>query len=385
MLSRRRCRVILERVFTVCLAMNIQNRTVAGIAIHRDTNNHPVIQTKLKNLHTTPHLSTSRRHSLSRLQQHNKNHKTTIPVSSMGSIINDYVQMMRPVTILQAVGALVVGRLSLLSSPAASSSSIASVTTFLPLLLASASVYLSYGAGMVMNDVVDAGMDAMHDDKNSRPVASGRISQWQGWMFCGLLCTLSVLFANASSPSFLSSSLSMRSLSPLVMWTISNIFVMLGYAMGLQRLLVIKNILCGWLAISPLVGANLLGGTVATRSLYLLAAVGFPLQVAREILKDAEDVDVDRGNKKTFPLAIGVEPSRRLAYALVFGVIAGMVLTPDYWAMFASKVSLYPVSVLMGFSMCVRASQLDLQEGQKLLKKSIYVLLAGMIGSLLLQ
>ena len=36
--------------------------------------------------------------------------------------------------------------------------------------------------------------------------------------------------------------------------------------------------------------------------LYKLALIGFPLQVAREILKDIEDVKVDEGTKKTLPL-----------------------------------------------------------------------------------
>lgn len=372
----QRCNCFISWVLaTIALAVILEPNSANGLIIQSDTNAYH-IQSMVTNLYTVPHLSS--RHpipSLLRQQSRAQEGDLQLPDSS-GSVPMDYVQMMRPVTILQAVGALVVGRLAVLASSI--SASAADGTMYRPLLWASASVYLSYGAGMVMNDVVDANMDAMHDEKNDRPVASGRISRWQGWMFCGLLCTLSVLFAHAASPS-------VSLISPFVLWTISNIVVMLGYAMGLQRLLVIKNVLCGWLAISPLVGANMLGGIGATRSLYLLAVAGFPLQMSREILKDAEDVEIDRGNKQTLPLVLGVEPSRRLAYSLVFGVLVGMILTPYYWAIFASKVPLYPVGVLVGSSMCVRASQLDLQDGQKLLKQSIYILLAGMIGSLSLQ
>jgi len=45
----------------------------------------------------------------------------------------------------------------------------------------------------------------------------------------------------------------------------------------------------------------MLGGDVVGK-LYKLAAIGFPLQVAREILKDVEDVKVDKGTKMTLPI-----------------------------------------------------------------------------------
>jgi 4-hydroxybenzoate polyprenyltransferase len=297
--------------------------------------------------------------------------------SSITSIAKDYFQILRPVTIVQAVGALVVGRLAL------SPKSIR--TSLIPLILTSLSVYLSYGSGMAMNDVVDARMDAMHADKYERPVASGRISQFQGWLYCFLLCTLSLGLAYSAS-SLVALPTSSYTFSPLVLWTFSNILVMLGYALGLQKVFLLKNLLCGYLAISPLIGASILDGGVSSNKLYLLAATGFPLQVAREILKDAEDVEVDRGKKQTLPLLIGVETSRKLAYTLVFLDMAGMVLTPFYWNIFASKVPVYPIGVMVGFAMCFRASrEKSLGKGQKVLKESIYFLLAGMIGSLLLQ
>ena len=145
-----------------------------------------------------------------------------------------------------------------------------------------------------------------------------------------------------------------------------------------------------------------------TRTLWRLAMVGFPIQVAREILKDVEDVDVDRGNidggdgddigvprKVTLPLVVGTRWSHRIAYALVGAVCGAMVFTETYWKMFASTnasslsrlpvlASPYGLGVCAGVPMCIRASVLPIKEGERLLKKSIYVLLAGMIGGLLL-
>ena len=62
-----------------------------------------------------------------------------------------------------------------------------------------------------------------------------------------------------------------------------------------------------------------------------------------------------------------------------------MIGLPHYWKMFASSPPVYAFSLWMGVPMCVRASMLSLVEGQRLLKKSIYVLLVGMIGGLMLQ
>jgi 4-hydroxybenzoate polyprenyltransferase len=173
---------------------------------------------------------------------------------------------------------------------------------------------------------------------------------------------------------------------------------MWGYAIRLQRLFLVKNLLCGWFAISPLVGAALFvgssssNGIMSTSStststfgkLWRLAAVGFPMHVSREIVKDIEDVDIDRiaPAKWTLPLVLGERTAHRLAYGMVFMVCSVMIVTPTYWTMFASRYPIYPLGVAVGLSMCFQASRLPVSQGQRLLKASIYVLLAGMIGGL---
>ena len=96
-------------------------------------------------------------------------------------------------------------------------------------------------------------------------------------------------------------------------------------------------------------------------------------------------IPMQRGNKLTLPLVLGSQNSKRIAFGNVFCVCSAMIFTPLYWPMFASRYSIYPVSVVVGLPMCFRASFLPFSEGQQLLKKSIYVLLAGMIGGVLAQ
>ncbi len=295
------------------------------------------------------------------------------------SIIDDYIQAIRPLTIVQAVGALVVGRLALMSSGGGHDSS----SSPMQMLAAMTSVYLSYGAGMAMNDCADASADAQHSIKQNRAIAAGRISPRNGWIFCAALSGLSLGFGGY----YIGSAYSI--------WTASNLLLMLGYALGLQRLFLVKNILCGWFAISPLVGAALMTSTsgygmkelCTNGTLWRLAGVGFPVQVAREILKDVEDVDIDRdvAHKLTLPLVIGDIWAHRIAYTLVAAVCSTMVFTKPYWKLFASTPPLYAIGVCVGVPMCIRSSMLPLKKGEQLLKKSVYVLLAGMIGGLMMQ
>ena len=247
---------------------------------------------------------------------------------------------------------------------------------------------------MAMNDCADASIDSRHGEKRERSIASNRVSVENGRNFCIILSVVSMAFAyfaQRTSGRNAHGKLFMERFG-FVGWTFSNLVIMAGYALGMQRLLLVKNLVCGWLAVSPLVGACLLGtretwaSQVAfTRKLYWLGAIGFPLQVSREVLKDIEDMDVDRGEKQTIPLLIGVSKAKRIAYSIVAIVNGAMLFLPYYWRMFASNPPVYAMSVVLGLPMCVRASLLPVTKGQRLLKMSIYVLLSGMISGLLIQ
>lgn len=271
------------------------------------------------------------------------------------SIVSDYVNLIRPITLVQAVGAFVVGCLS---------------TQATPTIQSALSIYLSFGAGMVMNDIVDTHLDKMHVDKKNRAIASGRITERQGWLFSLVLSLVSCLLV-ASNPKFL-------------LFTVSNLMIMQSYAMRLQKVFVAKNIMVGYLGISPLIGAVLVDpnvkglSSVAVGRLIRLAAVGMSVGVAREILKDIEDTRVDKaGGKATLANVCGPKVSHRIAYGIVWTTCAVMIL-PTFRNMFSGPF--YVLSWLIGTNMILKASMLPVSLGQRLLKKSIYVLLGGMVA-----
>jgi len=365
----------------VALAVLRVERSVSFSPQHRRLLHYRLTSGNVNTLHrrTTPsvdHQESQRRNAVV--------NKLSIIENCFGHKAKSYIRMMRPVTIIQAVGAFLVGRLVILTSSSSAASRSSLIQEVPNILAASMSVYLSYGAGMAMNDCADVAIDSMHEEKQHRSVASDDISMVNASLFCVALSVLSLIF------SFSATSWK-GSFHGFPAWTFFNLTIMAMYALGLQRIFLVKNLICGYLAIAPLIGASLLGGGMSilegdvAGKLYQLAFIGFPLQVAREILKDIEDVKVDEGTKKTLPLVVGERTSKWIAYSLVAMVNGTMILSPYFWRMFKSTPNVYALSVAIGTPMCIRASMLPLSEGQQMLKKSIYVLLLGMISALLNQ
>ena len=116
--------------------------------------------------------------------------------------------------------------------------------------------------------------------------------------------------------------------------------------------------------------------------------------------------------KVTLPILVGTKISHAVAYAFV-AIACILCYTPQYRSIFTSSTSgttmsslvsssssssvltiitslvksipYYMISTVVGTVMCFKASRLPIKEGERLLKKSIYVLLAGMISGLILS
>lgn len=373
----------------------------------------------------------------------NYNTTTTHKNNYLKRTIYTYLQIMRPITILQAIGAFTVGRLVLwknsisttmtTTTTATTATSFSSIITF---LFSIWSIFTSYGAGMIFNDCVDWEIDALAKtgDKTFRPIRANKnnnkkkeatveashshsnskdddeimitITPRNAWIYSTCLSMVSLI--SAHHVSFSSSASSNYSL--FFLWTLSNILLMLGYALCFQSILLMKNLVCGWFAISPLLGA-LFSSSLSTQTIHQgspllnLALIGFPIQVAREILKDIEDVEIDsyhttqkRGKKRTkttIPMLIGKKASKWFAYGIVYLICAILLQSRKFWYLFcgtidscslSSSVFVYGMSLIIGTAMTIRASlHSSLHNGQKIFKKSIYVLLLGMISALLLQ
>lgn len=182
------------------------------------------------------------------------------------------------------------------------------------------------GAGNTMNDIKDVAID--REAHPNRPLASGIISIDSANKFVKLLWALSILCVLAGA--YL---LSTSGHSPVELLTIYVIAItlMLTYDHGPS----LKNTgLKGNISISIMVGAVILYGASSVGQLWntlvwWTAGVVFFTNLAREIIKDCEDMEADKGTRQTLPMSIGLLKSRMTAYVIVMASL--VCLYVPYW------------------------------------------------------
>ena len=188
---------------------------------------------------------------------------------------------------------------------------------------ATLSVLFFMAAGNTLNDLSDVEIDRVaHPD---RPLANESITIGEAKMLIGLL--------------------SMMSLASLIACA----YLMDGgqeYTVGIYALAVLLMLtydhgprtkqrgLIGNVSISLLVAAVVLYGASSIEGLgaalcWYVAGVVFFVNLAREIIKDCQDMEADSGSRETLPMKIGKENCRMIAYVLT---LVGIVfLYIPYW------------------------------------------------------
>ncbi len=275
-----------------------------------------------------------------------------------GGRLGAYVRLLRPGNALMAAlgGAtglvLVGGRLGDLDLVLAA--------TLPPLLIAA--------FGNVVNDLRDLELDRKaHPD---RPLPSGQVRRLEAWALAGLLLLTGLAWTqDAGFPAF-----ALAGLNALLLGL---------YEARLKAAGLPGNVLVGLLVGSTFV----YGGVVATGAfprepmLLLLAAVAALTNVARELLKDVEDQDADRGHRRTFPLRFGPGLARLLALGLlnaaILATLAAFLHTPSGWWMpWLIVLALADALFLVGGCW----AWVDAGTAQRLLKLAMLVALAAFLS-----
>ncbi|MEK6976526.1 MAG: UbiA family prenyltransferase [Candidatus Thermoplasmatota archaeon] len=182
--------------------------------------------------------------------------------------------------------------------------------------------FLVAAFGNAINDLSDAELD--RSAHPNRPLPSGRLGRRAAWVLASL--ALAAALATALPGGW-----------PAVAFAGANALLLVAYEARLKATGLPGNIL-----VAVLVGSTFLyGGIVATGQapaapmLLLLAAMASLTNLARELLKDVEDVDADRGHRDTLPLRVGQGQTRLLAFALVnlalVTSVVAFVRTPAGW------------------------------------------------------
>jgi len=230
-------------------------------------------------------------------------------------------------------------------------------------LASMAIVVLFTAAGNSLNDYFDRETDKIAHPR--RPIPSGKVKPAQA------LGLSAALFSAAQALSLV-----------VNLWSViivaASILMMVAY----EKLLKAEGF-AGNLAISWLTGALFLFGGAAVDRLdlaWILAALAFLATLGREIVKDIEDIEGDKGTRRTLPMRVGARNAGILASASF--VIAVCLSPAPYLLDLLSWLYVPSVVVADGiFIYCALIHFRNPEKGQKMAKLAMLVaLLAFLLG-----
>jgi geranylgeranylglycerol-phosphate geranylgeranyltransferase len=207
--------------------------------------------------------------------------------------MNAYLEILRPMNALMAVIAVVL--IGIIGKTI-------EISTVIPIVLGIIAVFLATGAGNVINDYFDHKIDAIN--RPQRPIPSGRISLKNAKIYGLLLFLIAILLGLAitSITGFI---------LPFII-VVVNSLIMYLYAHRFKKLTLIGNISVAYLTGSCFIfGGSIIGEYKISLFLSFFA---FMMTLARELVKDMEDIKGDQEEKaKTFPIIYGLKKSAVLA------------------------------------------------------------------------
>lgn len=158
-------------------------------------------------------------------------------------------------------------------------------------LLLMAVVILITAAGNVINDYFDAEIDAIN--RPERPIPSGAMSRNAALVWAGILFILGLAACMFTTPLCLGIAL-------------FNALLLVVYAARLKSTPLLGNIAVAYLSASIFLFGGAFAGWHLLVQVLPIAVITFLAMLARELLKDAEDIEGDRaGGADTLPIRIG--------------------------------------------------------------------------------
>lgn len=172
-------------------------------------------------------------------------------------------------------------------------------------------------AGNVVNDYCDAGIDAVN--RPERPIPAGTVSLRGALIYAALLFTVGNLLALATNPLCLGIAL-------------FNSALLVLYAVRLKATPFLGNLAVAYLSASIFLFGGAFAGMDGLLATLPVAGVTFLAMTAREVLKDAEDIEGDRaGGARTLPMIVGVDRSVGIAFAFALAAALLSMLPVFRW------------------------------------------------------
>lgn len=234
-------------------------------------------------------------------------------------------------------------------------------------LLAMIAAFLICGAGQAINDYFDAAIDKKKNPK--KPIPSGAVSTKTVLVYSFALFALGNLTAAFVNQTALAIALA---------FTVLLVF----YSAFLGKIKALGNWVVGaGTAFTLLFGATLSGNY---NVIVFLAASALLLNVVREIIKDTEDIAVDKGFKKSLPMLL--DKNEILAILIMLCTIAfALSIVPFVQKQFGNSLFLVVIlaaNALFGYALFSFAKT-KYCFAQQLMKAGMLLALAGFLAGVL--
>jgi geranylgeranylglycerol-phosphate geranylgeranyltransferase len=182
------------------------------------------------------------------------------------------------------------------------------------------------GAGNTMNDIKDSDIDKTAHP--NRPIPSQRVTIKEARYFTWTLWILSIMCVLFGTFKLYNDDMEWY---PLLTIYVLAVALMLTYDHGPKTK---DSGLIGNISISLMVGAVILYGASSISSLnstlvWWTALVVFFTNLAREIVKDCQDMESDEGIRQTLPMKFGLQNSRMAAYVIIMAALVCLYM--PYW------------------------------------------------------
>ena len=175
-------------------------------------------------------------------------------------------------------------------------------------ILPVAVVILVTGAGNTINDYFDLPIDRIN--RPARPLPSGQITPGQALWFAALLFVAGIGISLFTTPI-------------CIFFAVVNSVVLITYAARLKTTPFLGNVAVAYLSGSIFLFGGGFAGLAGLVNNIVVAVMTFLAMVAREIMKDAEDVpgDLTKG-AKTLPIIYGIRKATLAAVIFSLGAVA---------------------------------------------------------------
>lgn len=177
-------------------------------------------------------------------------------------------------------------------------------------------VFLVTGGGNAINDYFDVEIDRIN--RPERPIPSGDIGAGEVLRYSAFLFLLGIALSIATNVF-------------CVAIAVINSFLLVWYAASLKKTPGAGNIAISYLAASIFLFGGAYAGPGGLLVVAPVALITFFAMFAREVWKDAEDIEGDLAlGADTLPIRMGIYPAVRLGFAfLAFAIIASLI--PVLW------------------------------------------------------